>query len=87
MFPQQYLPIGLLARLKKGEIGIQCVQGLDIGGIIAHGSDACSSSSMLSCNLRIARIQSICTAGRERFMRSATSLNGSRWRLRSRITS
>ena len=42
------------------------------------------SSPIASCNFRIARIQSICTAGRERPMRSATSLNGSRSKLRRR---
>ena len=44
-------------------------------------------SSIASCNLRIARIQSICTAGRERPMRSATSSKGNRWRLRRTMTS
>ena len=45
------------------------------------------SSPIASCNFLIARIQSICTAGRERPMRSATSLNGSRCRFRSTMTS
>jgi len=45
------------------------------------------SSPRASCSFLTARIQSICTAGRERPIRSATSLNESRSRLRSMITS
>ena len=57
------------------------------GPVIVWSVMAGSSSSMTVCSFLIARIQSICTAGRERSMRSATSLKGSRWRFRSTITS
>ena len=85
---QERLAVWVLAGLKRGEVVVQEFQKLGVFRQFVHGPPVfVEGSSSAACNLLIARIQSICTAGRERSMRWATSLNGRRSRLRRTTTS
>ena len=79
MFAEQCLAIRPLARLKLRQVVVEQFEQYGVfGRFIFHSFIPDPSSPIASCSFLIARIQSICTAGRERSMRSATSLNGSR---------
>ncbi len=77
VFAEHRRAVRPLARLKLRQVVVEKFGKLGIVG----------NHSIASCSFLIARIQSICTAGRVRSMRSATSLNDSRCRFRSTMTS